>query len=325
MAIGSGLSSQFGIKEETIYGTPVTVDRFLEIESSNILTTLGKVESPVLGSQYLKTGNVSTYVSGAGGDVVLPVMSKGFGKLFKQMFGASASAQVGVTAEYKHTFTPDASGGAGVSATVQLGKPDVGGIVNPFTYEGGKITEWEFELEVGGVLKLTTTWVFENVLTGTALASPSYVTGRAQFLWTNASLTWGGSAICVKEFTLSGKRALDTERFCIGSTNRKEPILNGISEATADATGEFASLAAYNDFVAGTQRAMVLTVTGGTIPTASNPYKLVFTFAAAELVDPGEPEISGPEILEQPLNFRALDNGTDAVVKVEYHTDDTVI
>jgi len=50
MAIGSGLSSQFGIKEETIYGTPVTVDRFLEIESSNILTTLGKVESPVLGS-----------------------------------------------------------------------------------------------------------------------------------------------------------------------------------------------------------------------------------------------------------------------------------
>ena len=325
MAIGSGLASQFGMKEETVYGTPVTVDRFLEIESSSVLTTLGKVESPVLGSQYLKTGNVSTYVSGAEGDIVLPVMSKGFGKLFRQLLGASATAQVGVTAEYKHTFTPDASGGAGVSATVQLGKPDVTGTVNPFTYEGGKVTEWEFELEVGGVLKLTATWVFENVLTATSLASPSYATGRAQFLWTNATLSWGGSPVCVKEFTLSGKRALDTERFCIGSTSRKEPLLNGISEATAEATGEFASMDAYNDFVAGTQRAMVLTVTGDTIPTTSNPYKLVFTFAAADLVDPGEPEISGPEILEQPLNFRALDNGTDPVVKIEYHTDDTVI
>lgn len=325
MAIGSGLSSQFGMKEETVYGTPVTVDRFLEIESSDVVTTLGKVESPVLGSQYLKTNAVSTYVAGAEGEIVLPVMSKGFGKLFKQMLGASATAQVGATAEYTHTFTPDASGGAGVSATVQLGKPDVGGTVRPFTYEGGKVTEWEFSLNVNEVLKLTTTWVFENVLTATALASPSYAAGREQFLWTNATLTWGGTTICVREFSLSGERALDTERYCLGSTSRKEPILNGISNIGIEATGEFVSLDAYNDFIAGTQRELVLTVTGSPIPTASNPYKIVFTIAAAELVAPGEPEISGPEILEQPLNFRALDNGADPVIEIVYHNDETAL
>jgi len=325
MSIGSGLASQFGIKEETVYGTPVTVDRFLEIESSSVVTKVGKVESPVLGSQYLKASHVSTYVAGAEGDVIWPVMSKGFGKLFKQLLGASSSVQVGGTAEWVHTFTPDAAGGAGVSATAQLGKPAVDGTVHPFTYEGGKVTAWEFELSINEVLKLTATWVFENVLTATPLASPSYLAGREQFLWTNATLTWGGTTICVREFTLSGERSLDTERYCLGSTSRKEPILNGLSEINIEATGEFASLAAYNDFIAGTQRELVLTVTGSPIPTASNPYKIVFTIAAAELVDPGEPEISGPEILEQPLNFRALDNGTDPVIQIDYHTDDTAI
>lgn len=324
MAVGSGLSSQFGMKKETTYGTPVTVDRFLDIISSNIVTEVGKIETPVLTSQYLTTGAVATYVKGAGGDVEMPVMNVGMGQLFLQMFGSVATAQVGATTEYTHTFTPDAAGLFGTSATVQIGKPAVSGTVHPFTYEGGKVVSWSFNLAVDGALTLTTTWAFENVLTATALASPSYTSGRRQFHWAKdaTSITWGGTEVCVRELTISGERAFDMDRFCLGSTGRKEPILNGMSSVTVEASGEFASLAAYNDFIAGTQRELVITIAGETIPAESNPFKLVFTVAAADLTDPGEPEVSGPEILVQPLNFRALDNGTDPVVELVYHTTD---
>lgn len=323
MAIGSGLSAQYGMKRETTYGTAVVVDRFLDIISSDIATTIGEIETELLGQQYLTTGGARSYAKGAEGNVELPVMTKGMGVLFEQVFGNGTSAQVGSTTEYKQTYTPASTNGP--SATVQLGKPAVSGTVHPFTYAGGKVTGWEFAMEIDGALTLTVDWVFASVTTGTALASPSYSAGRTQFTWDKATLTWGGTAVCVRQFSIKGERALDTERYCLGSTARKEPILNGISSVTIDAEGEFAGLDLYNDFVAGTQKALVITALGDTIPAESNPYKVVFTIAAAKLTDAAEPTIDGPEILTQPATFKALSNGTDPVITLEYHTTDTAI
>jgi hypothetical protein len=315
------------MKAETTYGTPVTVDRFLEIQSEDIEINSVSIDVPVLGTQYLKTSQVSRYTKDATGNTVMPVMSKGFGVPFKQMLGSSATAQVGGTAEYKHTFTPDTSGGQGVSATVQIGRPDVGGTVRPFTFEGGKVTKWEIAIDRTGVMMLTLTWDFENVLTATALATPSYASGRQQFIWTNASATLGGNATFLRSLTLSGERAFDLERTGLSVPTKKEPILNGISNVMGAAEGEFESLTNYNAFIAGTQQALVITATTGTslIPTTANPYKIVITVAACDLVAPGTPKVGGPEILTMPLNFRGLDNGTDAVVKIEYHNDETTI
>ena len=327
MPVGSGLSAQFGMKEELVYGTAVTVDRFLEIESEGIETNVVSIDTPVLGTQYLKTSQVSRYVKDATGAVTLPVMTKGFGKLFKQLLGASASAQVGATAEYKHTFTPDANGGMGVSATVQVGRPDVTGTVRPFTFEGGKVVSWEFSIGRDGVLKLTVTWDFEDVATETALATPSYASGRMQFVWTNVSATLGGTSVFLRELTLAGERPRDVERTGLSQPKKKEPILNGVSSVTGSAAGEFESLTHYNAFIAGTQQALIITATTGAtvIPTTANPFKIVFTLPACDLVNPGSPMVGGPEILAQPLNFRGLDNGINPVVTFEYHNDETTI
>ena len=322
MSTGTGIGAQLGFKKETTWGTAVTVDRFLDMLSESIeseVETLGEV---FLGQHNLTTAAARTIEKGAAGDIEVPVMTKGMGGLFELMLGSVASAQVGGTAEYTHTFTQDTAGHRGLGATVQVGRPMNDGTVQPFTHAGSKVTGWELSLEANGSLVLTVSWAFATVATGTALASPSYVTGRSQFVAGNATLSWGGTDICVRQFTVSSDRDIDLERYCTSSSVRKEPLLTGPIGYQVEAEGEFSSLAAYQDFVAGTQRELVIDIEGPQIPTTSNPYKIVITFAAARLIDSATPTVEGPEILTQPLTFEALSNGSDPIIELVYHTDD---
>lgn len=325
MSTGTGLGAQLGMKSESVWGTPVTVDRFLDMISESIETEVETLGETFLGQQNLTVGAARTIQKGASGDLELPFMTKGMGVLLKHMLGAAASAQVGATGEYKHTFTQDAAGHRGLGLTVQIGRPMVGGTVQPFTFAGGKVTGWEISLEANGALTVTPSFAFASVATATALASPSYASGRVQFVAGNATLSWGGADICVNQFTITSDRDVDLERYCTSSTVRKEPLLTGQIGYQVEAEGEFTSLDQYNDFVAGTVKALVITIEGDTIPDETNPYKLVITIPAARLVDGASPTVEGPEIVPQPLTFEALSNGSDEIITIDYHTDDTAL
>ena len=57
MAIGSGLGAQIGFAEESTYGTPVTVTRFLEFNNESVKTELAQVTSMGLGrGRFQRTG-----------------------------------------------------------------------------------------------------------------------------------------------------------------------------------------------------------------------------------------------------------------------------
>lgn len=312
------------MKAETTYGTAVTPDRFIEMNSEGIETQVGKVTGASINSQFLRTTQVKTFTSGAGGPTEFDVYTHNMGVLFKQMLGSAASAQVGATTEYVHTIEPDASGLQGVSATVQVGRPDVNGTVQPFTFEGGKVLDWRFSIELNGILKLAVTWDFEDVKTATALATASYAADRMLFDWTEAVVTLGGSPIFVRSMNIGGTNNLDMDRRGLSQTLKKEPIAIGMRAVDGTMDAEFESLAQYNDFVSGAQDPLIITFTGDTIPGEANPYKLVITCPAIERV--GEsPKVGGPEIVRQPLPFRALWDGADPIVKFEYHNDQTAI
>lgn len=325
MAIGSGLSTQFGMKEESVYGTAVTPDEFTYINSESIKAEVGKIESPFLGNLVMRTSQVKTYTSGASGDIVFPFFNLGMGVLLDQAFGDTTSAVVGATAEYTHTFIPDlAAGKFGQSSTVQIGRPSVDGTVQPFTYEGGKITAFTIAMDAQGLLTLTTTWAFEDEKTATALASPSYASGLEMFDWSDATVSLGGNTIFVRSFSWTFTWAYDLERRGLSQTLRKEPIANGMASITGTMEGEFESLTHYQSFIAGTQQELVITTSGSTIPTTSNPYKTVATFEEVELTG-DTPNVGGPGILTQPLAFRALYDGTNPPVQLVVHNDETAI
>lgn len=326
MAIGSGLSSQFGFVEESTYGTAVTVTRFLEIQKESIKNDVGKWFSRGTKDVVLRSSRTRTYSKGANGDIEFEVMNKGFGKLFKQCFGVGAVAQVGSTTEYTHTFTPDiAAGKAGIMATMQVGRPSVDGTVQPFTYKGCKITEFEITSELDGPLMLKITVDAQSETTGTALASASYPTDPASFIFIDGALTVDTVAAYIKSIKLNCKWSLDTERRFLGAiTTKKQPIANGEFEVTGELGMEFEGLTEYAKFVAGTPSALVLTWSFGTITGASNPYKIVITIPVVEYT--GEtPTVESSEVLMQNLPFKALYNGTDAIVTLEYSTSDTAL
>lgn len=327
MVIGSALSAQFGLATETTYSTYVAPTRFLEFASEEIKNDTGLHFTRSLGDQFQRSSRLRSYQRGAGGKIDFEFQNKGFGLLLKHALGSGSTAQVGVTAEYKATLIPDVTtGGTGLMATVQIGRPDVGATVRAFSYVGGKITEWEFKSELDKALMFSTTWDFQSEDVGQTLGTQTLPSGCTPLIFADAAITIDAAATAVRGLTITGKKALDVDRRFLGAvTTKKEPIANGEYEVTGVLDLEFASLTEYNKFLAGTLSKLVATWSYSTIPTTSNPYKLVLTIE--KLVYTGETPVIGSSsgVIRQSLPFRAVYDGTNPLIKAELHSDDTAL
>jgi hypothetical protein len=322
MAIASGISGQLGVKAESVYGTPVTVDRFYEFVSESIKNDIVQLESRGIGrGRFLRSDRIRTpYIRGAAGAVELEVLNKDFGLLFQHMLGENTVT--GASANKTHTCQPDAAALLGKSLTLQVGRPDIAGTVQPFTYEGVKVTSWELKCAVDEILHLVLDLDAENCLTGTALASAVYTATTEPFVFTQGAVTVGGAATKVKNFSLKGDNGLATDRRFLGNS-KLEPLAAAEMVVDGQLECEFGDLTAYAAWLAGTQAALVLTFTSGTIiPTTAVPFSLTITIP--KIVYTGEtPNVGGPGILQQARPFKALYDGTNPICKLEYITSDT--
>lgn len=326
MAIGSGISGQMGLKVEGTYGTAVTVDRFFEFNSENIKADLVKVESRGIGTgRFLKTARRKVYVKGAKGTTVHDVMTKSFGLLFKLALGSYANANV-AGAENKGTITVDLSTGlAGLMATVQIGRPGINATVYPYTYEGGKVVGWELSAKLDDPLRLSLDWDFETEQRSDALASASYVAAQEIFVMSEGAVTLNGSGISVKSISWKGVNGLADDRRFIGNT-KKEPLANAEAMITGELEFEHESQARQALWLAGTENATLVatftsptTISGG---GGAGPYKLVVTVPLF-VFDDGGPTVDGPEIVQEKMAFKALYDGSNSPIKVEYHSTDS--
>lgn len=321
MAIRSGIAGQIGGKAESTYGTPVTVDRFWEFVSEGIDIDIAKVEAPMIGAgRFLRNDRVKTFLRGAGGPVDFIVLNKGFGLLFEHAIGQNTITGAG--ANKTHTIIPDANALAGKSLTLQVGRPDVSGTVRPFTFEGGKVKEWELKCDLDGPLHFTPNFDFENVLTATALASASYPATEEMFIFSEGALTIGGATVYAKSVSVKGNNNLEVGRRNLGNVKR-EPVASNWFELTGTIDAEFEDLTAYAAWLAGTQAQLVLTFTSPTvIPTTAAPYSLTVTIPKVEYT--GEtPKVGGPDIVKMPLAFRGLYDGTNPIITLAMVTSDT--
>lgn len=303
MAIGSGLATQFGFKQESTYGTGVTVDRFSPIESESLTEEIDRLESSgiVTGRRMLISEQWAAGNRKISGGVKGELYQENMGALFKAALGANTTAGAG---PYTHTCTPgDLSDDF---LTLQIGKPDVAGTVQPFTFTGCMVTEWEVAAKAGELVTFAVDFVGQALATGTSLASASYGTGDAKpFTFAHASATVAGGAVPVKEISIKGVNGLDTERFFIGSDQISQPVENGLREYTGEATLEFSGLTQLNRFRNGTETALVLT-----IDNAADSKSVVFTLNAR--YDGTTPTVEGRGITMLKVPFKAVASSTDA-------------
>jgi hypothetical protein len=253
--------------------------------------------------------------------VTFEVTNKDFGFFNKFMFGTNTTTQPNAGSNptvYDHTGTvTDLQ--AGPSFTCQVGRPDITGTVQPFTYSGGMVTGWELSNSPGGLLMLRLSMDFQDeATTSPALATASYTASATPFSYIGGTITVGGSQVDVKNISFTGTNNMETSRkFLKGNALKKQPIENAFREYGGTMTADFNGLTDYARFTAGTTAALVTTWAGATI---SGSYSYTYQLTSTVRFDGGTPNVAGTDILDLELPFKVVDDGSTSPLTVLYRT-----
>lgn len=324
-------------KKETAYGTPVTVDRFLEFteESLDLDRAYHQGENLRPGSRVARSQKRILTREGAAGDISQEVQTKGFGALFELALGvASAWTEVeadsgvyqGVFTLAKDDFLP--------SATIQKGVPrlptaSTPGGVDAFTFAGCQVSSLTLELFSEAVLTMSTSWVGGRAVDTTTAYVPSagkYPVGCELFSFVDATLVLGGmitvptaTALAtggtvagnVREFSITVDQALDDNGRNIGSGGqRSRPAAVGLAEITGSLTIEYDTTAITEAVLEQQGLALVLTFQGPT-PIGASGLRPVVQIVVPEIKLEGDlPKSNGGDVITHATDFVGLDSLT---------------
>jgi hypothetical protein len=209
-------------------------------------------------------------------------------------------------AEYRYRVVTDGvlnSTTTVTSATAQFSKADIGAPISATGIPAATtIASVESATSITLSAAATATASSVSITIGRALASVSYTADTKPFMFHQASVTIAGTSVPVKSLTISGDNALDERRF-LGTPLTSEPITAGLRSISGDVVAEFTDLTLYNYFVRGVEAALVATFNNGSQS---------ITITTNARFDGATPHIAGRGILEQPLNFKCIGDGTDA-------------
>lgn len=317
MAAPSSISCSWGYKQESVFGTPVTVDTFVPLVSETVTQEIERLESEgiMAGRRFLDSDQWKAGPKTVGGDIQLELYEQSIGTLLKVCLGTVNTSGSG---PYAHVLTPGSLTGLGL--TQQFGRTDVGGTTRAFTYAGTKFPSWELAVEAGqiGTLGLTTFGTVAET-TATGLASVSYAAqGTRPFVANEVTVnSIGGTTTNMKGFKLSCDNGLDLDRRFLGSSMPAEPLEMDRRDYTGELNLEFSSLTDYNRFVNGTEADVLVTLSNGVESLAINVHVRF---------DGTTPTVNqkGLVLLDQP--FRVLGDGTDAdAITITYTSDDATV
>lgn len=323
--------ASIGFKEESVYGTAVTVDSFAEFNSETFDWTptfsdpatahrvgrrLGAADRRVLTSESV------------GGSFTTPLFSKGLGKLFDAALGTSAS-NVASGAAYQQLFT-QTSDDYLPSFTIQKGIPLLGGsaTIATQTYTGMVCNGFDLSVPNQGEPSIAWNWIGKAVDLATAYATPSYISSNSLLSFVHGSITIGGSVTVptttalatggtavanVESIDLSYANNLDTGGHNLGAAGRlsRSPA-RGLPTVSGSMTIEYDSNTIRDAYKAQTDLALVLTFALTTAITGSYYPTIQFTIPVIRLDGELAKVGSGSEPVKQTIPFTGLDGRTAA-------------
>lgn len=312
-----------------IYGRGPTVTRFYDLVSEGVELDSAPIESNGLrsGNKVLRGDKWAVNRKGAGGPIVLEVQVKQFGLILKHLMGAIAT-----TGPTDSAFTHTATIGpmVGKSLIAQIGRAMTQSqVVQPFTYPGVKITEWELSCDVDGILILSLTVDAQDEQYTVLLAAASYPSSSDLLTFAGGVVNIGGAAVDVSKFSLKCNMGYKSDRrFLRGSTLQREPAEGPMREFTFDLTAEFTDMTQYNRYASATRAgrlaALSAVFTGPTLIGAATFPSLTVTAPQARF-DGKTPKIDGPDLIPLPLSGKLLNSpgGTNDACSLAYVTADS--
>jgi hypothetical protein len=312
----------------TGYGDFVVPTRFLELQNESLKLDIQNIDSTAIrsGNRGLRTDRRIRNRKGAAGDLNFEVGSKGFGLLFKHMLGNAPviTTPVGATNARLQTYT--IGDPKSMSLVVQIGVPDVGATVRPFSYKGVKFVSWKLVNDVDGILQLTITTDGKDEDLAPALAAASYAANFDLLSYVGGSLTINGTNIdYVTHFELSGVVGYKTDRYGIrSSTLKKEPVPVKLYQLSGSITAEFNDRSLYDLFVAGTAVPITANWNGQTLIDAggSGFYGGLKVTLPACVFNGNSPDVKGSDLQMIDLPFDVLNDGVNPQITLGYTTLD---
>lgn len=163
----------------------------------------------------------------------------------------------------------------------------------------------------------TATGMGVTITLGSTLAAASYPAGLKPYKFNHGSVTIDGTAVKVKQITLSGDNGLDTDRRFLGQEGIDVPLEVGLHVYEGSLEAEFASPALYNKFLTG--------VTGAVVLAFSNLGGDSLTFAMTAQIDPETPTAGGRDLASQNLPFKLVGDTDAAALTVTMVNADATV
>lgn len=369
--IGSGISSQLIYAPEVTWGvapTLTTGGRPLEFKSETLELKKTTVQGQGLhaGGLYDRTNRRVLTNYDVNGSVTVDLPTRNLNLLLQAMTGSKNAAQtstifaptqVSTTGVYQSWHSPGNT--FGNSLTFQKGVPTVDAVVEPFTYVGCKINDWEISVATGAIAQLSLTIDGRNELAGAgngdplngsvpalgAFPTPEFAAGEALnvFHFRQATLLSGGTPTLTgsagsQKLTLPSAAALgnvttasvkethsiDTSRYFLnGNGFKAEQIENGFRQLSGSFDIEWlSSEAQYNAFAADTATALQLTFTGPIIGTTGTNTQLLQIMIPNIKLEGESPKVGGPGIVSQSCSFTGLDDEATTPYQILYQSTD---
>jgi tail tube protein len=337
----SGSLTRFGIGKETTYGTAVAVTKSFEIMSEDFAGMYERVQAEALSGSYVdRADRFSISNKGASGSVTFEPLTKDFGNWLAFMLGQVATTGPVETAAYTHTGTVASL--SGKNLTVQVLRADETDTLRPWTYEGGKVTNFEFSNSVDQTLRVQIGMDFEKesnpdapagVYAGTALAGIANTANANVFTWQEGTITVGGTAYDLSEVTIGVDNALNTDRYFINASTpgKREPRQDGKREITWSFTSTYADNTFWEKVssatIAGSYASLSAKWVGlVAIPGTTTPlYPCIEVLIPVARFDEGGPNVDGESQLEQSFSGVGLYDGTNSPISIIYKTQDSTV
>lgn len=331
MSIRSGIAGQAMFSVESVYGTYVAPTRSLEIEKESIKHDRLNIDSSAIraNTRVLRSDRYKRATKGAAGTITMPAWNKGLGMFLQTAMGIDTiTTPSGATNTRDHTSTYVDP--FGKMMTVQIGRPDVSGTVQPFSYLGGKIVNTVFSNDVDGYLMVDWDFDFQEQTTAQALGTFTPPTALELLTFVGATISVGGSQKDCKDIKINLPHPQNTARYFLkASATKKEPIVNKLAVPTVELTADFESLVEYARYTGDSTVAITALWEGSIIEagggaTVNPKYGLQVTITAAR-TNEYESNLDGLDTLEEKVTFEILDDGTNPPVSIRYRTIDTVV
>ena len=322
---------------ESTYGTYVAGTRALEYVDESLDFKPNKVQGKGLraSSRVARSGRrVTTTVQGEG-KVTLEATTRGMGIVLSAAMGANAVTLVSGST-YQHNYT---LGDTPASLSIQKGIPNTAGTVSTFSFLGCMVNSFTFSAPNDDIAKFDYDFDIRNLDTAQTFAALTYPTtpnlyhfgqsaatysGTVTAPTTTAIATGGTAATDIRDFEVTVNNNLTDDRFNVGGAGLKSKPTVGLREITGKFTAEYAANTYRDDFIADTERAIVVTLTS--TEALSSGFATLQCVLPAVKLDSGIPVANNGDLITVEHSFTVLDNltATQAIWFVLRTADTTI-